>query len=790
MADSIRVSLPTSGDENELEIGPLDEAAVSAVSGPGESQQHHRPQKRRRIPVACGACRSKKSRCDGDRPKCSSCLAQNIECVYLSPPVSATTPVPRAFLQLVESRLSQLESDVRSLRDQQSPNGSEMSDPIFGSRRGSLATYIMGDRRDSLSTYQLSTAMPEPEPEGFGELPDTTDGIGSIEFTREEDSGCYGPSSNIAFTRNIRRALYALLSRSAARQQGVDSRHSRMDLPHRPSLDVSRPSTPRPKASWPRGVGVAVGNFDGHTMDYLQLPPDGEMDALVAHFFSDTGALFPFVHGPSFKETYEIVKKNGFRKARRSWLGLLNAILAMATVTSASWSVTATERAAKAEVYYMRAKALCLDQMLHNASLETIQAVLLMSQYLQGTHRSTTTWNIHGLAVKAAFQLGLHTTSSVTQFSVLDKEMRLRTWYGCIMLDRTLSMTFGRPPAIPESYIRTPLPKAVEKTTMDLKIDNTSLLSTDFFVHTITLYKILWTVVDVLYECNINHPDGGVLPVASSILQIEHQLLAWQANLGPLSSLITPDELRNNGDCTMERRFRLILTLRYHNIRILAHRRMLDLYLASIERGQNYDAEDSMLKQVGQRSKGICFQSASDLISIVNILEHSPDSKRGLLGAWWFTLYYTFNATLTIVALMLCNHVSGGETSTPYEATGMSDRALGESLGKALACLPLIDKGNKMVDKCADFAVTLNHCLQLLDQSDSRFRLDGGHVEGVARDSATPRIHAQYGVPHAYAPIPIDTSHFDLGAMGWDTDFLSSLGNASSDGFQESDLFC
>lgn len=157
---------------------------------------------------------------------------------------------------------------------------------------------------------------------------------------------------------------------------------------------------------------------------------------MVAHFFSDTGALFPFIHGPSFQETYELVKRNGFRQARRSWLGLLNAILAMATVTSAGWTVTATDRAAKAEVYYTRAKALCLDQMLHNASLETVQAVLLMSQYLQGTHRSTTTWSLQGLAVKAAFQLGLHTTSSSAKYSALEREVRLRTWYGCVMLDR------------------------------------------------------------------------------------------------------------------------------------------------------------------------------------------------------------------------------------------------------------------------------------------------------------------------------------------------------------------
>lgn len=95
------------------------------------------------------------------------------------------------------------------------------------------------------------------------------------------------------------------------------------------------------------------------------------MDTLVSRFFGDTGALFPFVHGPSFVETYNRVKGNSFRKFTRSWLGLLNSILAMATVTSASWSVTATERAAKAEVFYTRAKALCLDQTLHSASLET-----------------------------------------------------------------------------------------------------------------------------------------------------------------------------------------------------------------------------------------------------------------------------------------------------------------------------------------------------------------------------------------------------------------------------------
>lgn len=183
-----------------------------------------------------------------------------------------------------------------------------------------------------------------------------------------------GPSSNIAFTRNIRRALYALLSRPNPRPYGSDVKNHRIDIPHRPSLDVSRPATPHRTTSRPM-IGE-VGDFD-HGLDCLRLPPNEEMDGLVSHFFVDTGALFPFVHAPSFIETYNRVKGNNFRKFRRSWLGLLNSILAMVTVTSASASVTATERAAKAEVFYMRAKALCLDQMLHSASLETGERTVL-----------------------------------------------------------------------------------------------------------------------------------------------------------------------------------------------------------------------------------------------------------------------------------------------------------------------------------------------------------------------------------------------------------------------------
>jgi hypothetical protein len=87
-----------------------------------------------------------------------------------------------------------------------------------------------------------------------------------------------------------------------------------------------------------------------------------------------------------------------------------------------------------------------------------VQYLLLLAQYLQSTQRSVQTWATHGLAVRAAFQLGLYSSDLVKVFSPLEQEIWKKTWFGCVILDRTLSMTFGRPPAIPENYVQLELP--------------------------------------------------------------------------------------------------------------------------------------------------------------------------------------------------------------------------------------------------------------------------------------------------------------------------------------------
>ena len=64
---------------------------------------------RRRATIACEICRSRKSRCDGNRPKCRLCTELNAECVYREPGIKLD-----AGDKLILERLSHIESLIQT----------------------------------------------------------------------------------------------------------------------------------------------------------------------------------------------------------------------------------------------------------------------------------------------------------------------------------------------------------------------------------------------------------------------------------------------------------------------------------------------------------------------------------------------------------------------------------------------------------------------------------------------------------------------------------------------------
>lgn len=170
-----------------------------------------------------------------------------------------------------------------------------------------------------------------------------------------------GPSSNIAFIRQIVRTTTATLRPAVSAASPVSPGNAPLQS-H--MLHVSRPPSPAP-SRFNLSENISIGT------EPFVLPQERETLPLIQIFFNTTGVLFPYIDKDGFLQAYHQLNSTNIRTVRRSWLGLLNMVLAMSTSTSHGSTLTASERAVKSNIFFRRASALREKQIRHGTSLET-----------------------------------------------------------------------------------------------------------------------------------------------------------------------------------------------------------------------------------------------------------------------------------------------------------------------------------------------------------------------------------------------------------------------------------
>ncbi|KAL3446049.1 fungal-specific transcription factor domain-containing protein [Aspergillus insuetus] len=600
-------------------------------------QQEEPKQKRRRAVEACVSCRTRKSRCSGQRPTCSTCTELGVTCQYISTGNSHDiVVVGKEHFQAIENRLNQLE--VLLQESAASPHGTKRS------RSDVDASHRLAPTPNS--TLSDGVARASIGPQG------SADGMGVLVFGDEEDRAYFGPSSNISFTSDISRTLKRL-SRSRGNFTPGSCHTSLFDL-H--IARVSRPSSPVSHPTPFTGNNTHGDSTPPSSIFYL--PPDDETLCLIDRYFADTGLLFPYIHEETFRETYAQLKTN-HTVTRRTWLGVLNIVLALATLSTVLPIGDWEKRRVEAEGFYHRANALCAEHVMNGASLEIVQYLLLVTQYMQGTRSSNQTWTTHGLAVKVALQLGLHSAETSKRFPPVEREMRKRTWFGCVVLDRNLSMTFGRPTSIPEHYSRLEPPiyyDTFEERQRQIEARQRCRYSTDSFNATIRLSSILSKTLDLIYDSNLGTEDKiPSYELITRVLRLRQSLEQWTLQLPTHMTLIkAADCITDIGKNPTIDRFRIILTMRYHNLRLLIHRAILLRLCELIDDCDDVHSSDTLvLQDIARSSAHITIESATEMISIARTLVESQWAQRGLLGVWWCALYYTFDAALIIFTIFL-----------------------------------------------------------------------------------------------------------------------------------------
>jgi hypothetical protein len=115
-----------------------------------------------RIAQACDRCRSKKIRCDGNRPTCSQCANVGFEC-RTSDKLSRRA-FPRGYTESLEERVRALEAEVRELKDllDEKDEKIDMLSKMHGNRRPSTTSV-----HSSPSPELRKDTTPPPKEDSF-----------------------------------------------------------------------------------------------------------------------------------------------------------------------------------------------------------------------------------------------------------------------------------------------------------------------------------------------------------------------------------------------------------------------------------------------------------------------------------------------------------------------------------------------------------------------------------------------------------------------------------------------
>lgn len=161
----------------------------------------------------------------------------------------------------------------------------------------------------------------------------------------------------------------------------------------------------------------------------------------------------------------------------------------------------------------------------------------------------------------------------------------------------------------------------------------------------------MYEIIDSCYGQNLGldecRTDSELLAL---VLKGEERLDDWQSSLAPLemsvySAPLGPQDLEKmKVENKIFERFIIVLSVRYHNLRILLHRRMLEKFLDACG-GSNSRANASgdrgMVQHFGISSIETCVNSAMAVISMVHTVVMSKGWRRDLLGAWNYSLFYS-----------------------------------------------------------------------------------------------------------------------------------------------------
>ncbi|KZL71544.1 fungal specific transcription factor [Colletotrichum tofieldiae] len=410
------------------------------------------------------------------------------------------------------------------------------------------------------------------------------------------------------------------------------------------------------------------GMVTGSQADYV-LPPRKQADHLMDLYWYYVDPLYPFLDQQRFEHSYRaLFAGTSIDADERIFVSILNIIFALSTQLIESMSPE--QRDSTSQGYFTRAQDLLQLSLWDTGSIELIQCLLIMSQYLQSTNNPHQTWMIVGSAVRIAQGLGLHLPETSLELSSdSERDLVKRIWHGCLLMDRMIAITHGRPAMISDqlasSVVLPSIPDTSNDTGNEVQLDTVSLHRLryqGFFHKSLELYEVINHAVLAFYS-SASPLRSPVYPIGvghssqrpserpeldlGKALQLDQRLTKWEKSLPSFLTMAEPETTLDE----VFRRQAVILRIRLLHARMLLLRPMLACFCLS-QSPETSQAHDGLSSRVVQQCAMVCVEAAQSLISFI-VQHQRHDGSLGLLPAWWYRVFYIYTAATVLIAARL-----------------------------------------------------------------------------------------------------------------------------------------
>ncbi|KAL2197533.1 fungal-specific transcription factor domain-containing protein [Corynascus similis CBS 632.67] len=426
--------------------------------------------KRRRIARACDMCRKKKIKCDGKLPACTHCTNYKTDCVFTQVEKKRNPPKGAKYIEGLENRLGRMEHLLRL-------SGLLGEDDNGATDLGTLEKKLVEKHQQSRQASQAVSDPASPQPtlgqDGSGSTPHSSltspapakDGDKMRSSTPDNDHQddereevaelsemmCSLVTNNNGETRYIGSSSgFSIFS-----PKGVQWVNEKMgDTSFQQMIsDVSIDDH-----KWTAWKPDVFGDLFRRTV-FRDLPPKLEALSLLKDYFENFNCMFPLFHQPTFMHLVERQYSND-PYTGSGWWASLNVALAIAHRLRVMSNLVPQEEDEKAWGYMKNAMAVFSELAMRNTDLLSVQALLGMSLFMQGTPNPQPSTLLIATAIRLAHTIGLHKRGTNFNLNPIEIEQRKRVFWIAYMLDKDLCLRSGRPPAQDDNDMNVELPDA------------------------------------------------------------------------------------------------------------------------------------------------------------------------------------------------------------------------------------------------------------------------------------------------------------------------------------------